>query len=234
MREGKPCNIIVTQPRRIAAVSVSRRVCSERDWQLGALCGYQIGLDGKHVSDDTLITYVTTGVLLQKLVGKNAEANFHRYTHIILDEVHERDLDTDFVMLLIKLKSYGILRSKVILMSATLDSATFAKYFGDPEAKNPALLKAPVLTCENMVFEVKEFYWSELVSDNSFISATLCNSYKEFTEQTRQFRCLNNAIKRTSTYTSRSLQQKQNQHHGHHRSELGKITFYGTISLHRN
>jgi len=41
--QGRYCNIIVTQPRRIAAVSIARRVCAERDWQLGRICGYQVG-----------------------------------------------------------------------------------------------------------------------------------------------------------------------------------------------
>ena len=71
MEERKYCNIVVTQPRRIAAFSVARRVCSERNWTLGGLCGYQIGLDRSCVSEDTRITYVTTGVLLQKLIGKS-------------------------------------------------------------------------------------------------------------------------------------------------------------------
>ena len=61
--ENKPCNIIITQPRRIAAVSVATRVCNERNWSLGTVCGYQIGLDRKHQSADTRICYVTTGIL---------------------------------------------------------------------------------------------------------------------------------------------------------------------------
>jgi hypothetical protein len=61
MRDNKYCNIIVTQPRRIAAVSVAQRVCNERSWDLGTVCGYQIGLDRKHMSPDTRICYVTTG-----------------------------------------------------------------------------------------------------------------------------------------------------------------------------
>ena len=52
------CNIIVTQPRRIAAISVSSRVAYERGWDLGSVCGYQIGLDRKHISQDTRISYV--------------------------------------------------------------------------------------------------------------------------------------------------------------------------------
>jgi ATP-dependent RNA helicase TDRD9 len=106
----KECNIIITQPRRIAAMSVAKRVCFERGYTLGTFCGYQIGLDRSTINLDTRISYVTTGVLLQKLINSSKKGpqvdSFDHYTHIILDEVHERDLDTDFVMLVIKLKSY--------------------------------------------------------------------------------------------------------------------------------
>ncbi len=77
------CNIICTQPRRIAAKSVARFVADTHDWPLGSLVGYQIGMD-KNVSEATRLTFVTTGVLLEKLVNQR---NMNQYTHIILDEV---------------------------------------------------------------------------------------------------------------------------------------------------
>ena len=82
-RERRHCNIICTQPRRIAAVSVAKFVAKSRGWRLGSLVGYQIAMD-KFVSEDTRLNFVTTGVLLQKLVGMK---NMNQYTHIILDEV---------------------------------------------------------------------------------------------------------------------------------------------------
>lgn len=82
-REKRHCNIICTQPRRIAAVSVAKFVAQSRGWRLGSLVGYQIAMD-KFVSEDTRLTFVTTGVLLQKLVGMK---NMNQYTHVILDEV---------------------------------------------------------------------------------------------------------------------------------------------------
>jgi len=182
MQSKKYCNIIVTQPRRIAAVSVSRRVCQERDWTFGSLCGYQIGLDKTTTCEDTRITYVTTGILLQKLISSDAEETFNKtYTHIILDEVHERDLDTDFVLLVIKLKSYRNLRAKVILMSATIDSDMFAKYFS-PNLSiglNSTLNTkgAPILKIENNPYNVQDFYWEDLVENNSFIAQILASSF---------------------------------------------------------
>lgn len=79
----KHCNIICTQPRRIAAKSVAKFVAQTHDWKLGTLVGYQIGMD-KNVSEDTRLTFVTTGVLLEKLVNQR---NMNQYTHVILDEV---------------------------------------------------------------------------------------------------------------------------------------------------
>lgn len=83
--QKKYCNILVTQPRRIAAQSIAKRVSDERKWPLGNLVGYQVGRD-KKVTEDTRITYVTTGVLRQKLIMNKS---MNEYTHIILDEVRK-------------------------------------------------------------------------------------------------------------------------------------------------
>lgn len=84
-KDHRYCNIIVTQPRRIAAVSISKRVCQERGWTQGSLVGYQIGRD-KCISEDTRLSYVTTDVLLNKLIQ---EKNMNQFTHVILDEVRK-------------------------------------------------------------------------------------------------------------------------------------------------
>ncbi|XP_076315102.1 putative ATP-dependent RNA helicase spindle-E [Tachypleus tridentatus] len=80
--KGRHCNIVVTQPRKIAATSIARRVCQERNWKLGSICGYQVSMDSQ-TSDDTRLCYVTTGVLLQKLIHSR---NMNMYTHVIIDE----------------------------------------------------------------------------------------------------------------------------------------------------
>ena len=87
-KENKHCNIICTQPRRIATTSIAKHICNERKWQLGNLVGYQIQLDRK-TSEDTRLTFCTTGVLLQKLVNQR---NLNEYTHIILDEVRSNSV----------------------------------------------------------------------------------------------------------------------------------------------
>lgn len=194
MKEKKYCNIIVTQPRRIAATSVAMRVCNERGWNLGGYCGYQIGLDRSKVTEDTRITYVTTGVLLQKLIGPQAHENFNsKYTHIILDEVHERDLDTDLLLLVIKIQTFFDLKAKVVLMSATMESDLFAKYFaktiGFPESvkiishdkTNKRLV--PILDIKSTTYNVQEFYWDNLVANNSFMTSIINRSFKSKFDQ---------------------------------------------------
>lgn len=86
LTQHKHCNIICTQPRRIAAKSVSKFVAESRGWPLGSLVGYQIGMD-KKVSETTRLSFVTTGILLEKLVNQR---NMNQYTHVILDEVYAK------------------------------------------------------------------------------------------------------------------------------------------------
>lgn len=99
MNRKKHCNIIVTQPRRIAAISVSKQVNKERGWKNGLLVGYQVGRKKDYDLNTTKILYCTTGILLQKIIKAKTLSEF---THIILDEVHERSLEMDFLLLVIK------------------------------------------------------------------------------------------------------------------------------------
>lgn len=103
----------------------------ERGWPLGTVVGYRVGLDAQ-IGPDTILTYMTTGVLLQQLVTAKSMS---MYTHIILDEVHERDQEMDFLMLVVrKLSRQQLCRTKVVLMSATFDTDQFSKYFARPTA----------------------------------------------------------------------------------------------------
>ena len=97
--ERRHVNIVVTQPRKLAASSLARRVCQERKWRLGGLVGYQVGLDRGNKSPDTRLLYVTTGVLKKMIIGRKS---LDTWTHIILDEVHERSEDMDLLMLMCK------------------------------------------------------------------------------------------------------------------------------------
>ena len=122
------CRIICTQPRRIAAISIAKRVAEERRSQIGMEIGYQVSMDKQSDDEQTLLTYVTTGILLQRLVGSKS---LEPYTHILIDEVHERDTDTDFVLLILRELVRQSKKVKVVLMSATIDCDLFASYFSN-------------------------------------------------------------------------------------------------------
>lgn len=118
-------NIVVTQPRRISAISVAERIAQERLEQVGQTIGYHVRLEAKK-SAQTKLTLLTTGILLRRL---QLEGDLADVTHVFVDEVHERDINTDF--LLIVLRSLLAQRKdlKVILMSATINADLFANYF---------------------------------------------------------------------------------------------------------
>ncbi|MFT7806120.1 putative ATP-dependent RNA helicase DHX57 [Arapaima gigas] len=128
--QGPPAlvpNIVCTQPRRISAISVAQRVAQERAERLGHSVGYQIRLESVK-SSATRLLYCTTGVLLRRLEG---EPDLRGVTHIIVDEVHERTEESDFLLLVLKDLMVQRPELKIILMSATLNAELFSQYFHD-------------------------------------------------------------------------------------------------------
>ncbi|XP_076841783.1 ATP-dependent RNA helicase TDRD9 [Brachyhypopomus gauderio] len=157
--KGAPCSLVVTQPRKIGASSIARWVARERKCTLGSLVGYQVGLE-KMVTEHTQLTYMTTGVLLQKLVAAKSLTEF---SHIFIDEVHERTQELDFLLLVIrKLMKSNSRYVKVILMSATINCTEFAEYFGTPVRSqiNPAY----VFEVEGAPYTIEEFYLDDIKS----------------------------------------------------------------------
>ncbi|PHJ18936.1 helicase associated domain protein [Cystoisospora suis] len=122
----KSLNAIVTQPRRLACIALARRVAQEFDEPLGKSVGFRISGDSC-VSKNTKVCFVTTGYFLQILI--NQPHALSSLTHVILDEVHERDLDADLLSLVLKLQLRHKGGLKLIVMSATLQGNLFAEYF---------------------------------------------------------------------------------------------------------
>ncbi|KAJ8681587.1 hypothetical protein QAD02_017379 [Eretmocerus hayati] len=116
-----------TQPRRVAAMSVAKRVSDEMDSSLGEKVGYAIRFEDC-TSKDTIIKYMTDGILLRESLR---EGDLDRYSVVIMDEAHERSLSTDVL--------FGLLRDvvarrhdlKLIVTSATMDSSKFSSFFGN-------------------------------------------------------------------------------------------------------
>jgi HrpA-like RNA helicase len=144
--------IICTQPRRVSAISVAQRVAEERGQKCGGLVGYSIRFENV-ASTATRILYVTTGILLRRL---HSDPDLNGVAVIVVDEVHERDVDTDFALLmlrdLIHRKRKHPLR--LVVMSATIQVDKLVNYFRRPKpAPAPPLIAIP-----GALFDVKE-YW---------------------------------------------------------------------------
>jgi len=123
---GAFSSIICTQPRRISAMSVSERVAYERGEQLGESVGYKVRLEGVK-GRDTRLLFCTTGILLRRLL---VDRNLRGVTHVIVDEIHERGMNEDFLLIILKDLLSRRSELKLILMSATLDAELFSSYFG--------------------------------------------------------------------------------------------------------
>ncbi|KAF7047844.1 hypothetical protein CFC21_056707 [Triticum aestivum] len=137
--------IAVTQPRRVAAVSVSRRVAQELGVSIGEEVGYAIRFEDR-TSEKTKIKYLTDGVLLRESLS-NPELK--QYSVIILDEAHERSLNTDILLGLMKrLIKHRASDLKVLITSATLDGLKVSNFFSG----------CPVLNIPGTIFPVEKFY----------------------------------------------------------------------------
>lgn len=131
MAAGKPCKIYCTEPRRISAISLAERVSQELGEAKGAvggdnsLVGYAIRLDS-HIGREARLVYATSGILLRMLEGTSV----NEVTHIIIDEVHERSIESDFLLIILKTLLQVRKDLKVVLMSATLDAERISEYCG--------------------------------------------------------------------------------------------------------
>lgn len=168
--QGAHCNIICTQPRRLAALSVADRVAKERGELVGAgSVGYSVRFESKPPEEHGSITFCTIGVLLRRLQsamseGGLAAAKLDQITHILVDEVHERDVDTDLLLVVLKrLMQDRKIRNiplKVVLMSATIDPRLFQEYFPDPAGN-----KATVIEIPGRTFPVARLFLDDFIGD---------------------------------------------------------------------
>lgn len=161
--KGSTCHIICTQPRRISAISVAERVAVERGEKLGHSAGFQIRLEKVAPRNTGSILFCTTGVLLQYM---HNDPLLTLASHVIIDEVHERDTLSDFVITLIKDILPVRPDLKVILMSATLNADKFSKYLND----------CPTVLIPGFTFPVTEYYLEDVLQMTGF---RICSGKKE-------------------------------------------------------
>jgi ATP-dependent RNA helicase DHX8/PRP22 len=140
-----------TQPRRVAAVSVSKRVSEEFGCSLGEQVGYSIRFDDC-TSPETQIKYMTDGMLMREYLADN---DLRRYSALMLDEAHERTIHTDVLFGLLKDLCRRRPSMKIIVTSATLDAEKFSTYF----------FQCPIFTIPGRTFPVEILYTKEPESD---------------------------------------------------------------------
>lgn len=156
--------IVCTQPRRISAIGVASRVADERLASLGQDVGYVIRGETKAMSS-TQIRFVTAGILLRMI----QQESIRGITHIVVDEVHERSLDGDFLLILLKrlVKHSNV---KVILMSATVNPQQFLDYYGG---------KVGYAHIEGRTFPVKSVYLDEILAMTRYVPQKLMENSPE-------------------------------------------------------
>ncbi|KAF5751882.1 ATP-dependent RNA helicase DHX36 isoform X1 [Tripterygium wilfordii] len=157
---GAVCSIICTQPRRISAMSVSERVSSERGEKLGESVGYKVRLEGMK-GRDTHLLFCTTGILLRRLL---VDRNLKGVTHVVVDEIHERGMNEDFLLIVLKDLLPRRPDLRLILMSATLDAEIFSSYFGGALVINIPGFAYPVRT--HFLEDILEMTTYRLTSSN--------------------------------------------------------------------
>jgi len=157
------CSIVCTQPRRISCISIAERVNQEQcsGESVGNMIGYNIRLESKATAATQLL-FVTPGILLRRL---SSDPSLSQFSHVIIDEIHEKDKYTEF--LLITLRDLIPMRPglRLILMSATLQTSLLLDYFsstaGVPE---PAVVKV-----EGRTFPVQPFFLEDILRMTGYV-----------------------------------------------------------------
>uniref|UniRef100_A0A0K0F424 RNA helicase n=1 Tax=Strongyloides venezuelensis TaxID=75913 RepID=A0A0K0F424_STRVS len=151
---GADFNCIITQPRRLSAISLAKRVAEERYEKLGDSVGYCVRFDKVDPRPFGSILFGTVGTILRKL-----SSGFRGVSHVIVDEVHERTLDTDFLLIILKKLMYQYPNLRVILMSATVNTEQFERYLNGIE----------VIELNGTSHQVQEMYLDEFIQYYNYI-----------------------------------------------------------------
>ncbi|KAL6453004.1 hypothetical protein SBY92_000349 [Candida maltosa Xu316] len=159
--------IICTQPRRLSAVSLADRISKERVDQVGGETGYIIRGENK-TGKNTRITFATTGVLLRMLQSSAKNGVLKDIGYILIDEVHERSVDADFLLILLKKMMKSLPKLKIVLLSATISLETFTNFFSKP---------LQPLHIEGRTFPIEDHYLDTILTETDY---KLQNSDGEF------------------------------------------------------
>lgn len=139
--------IICTQPRRVAAISIASKVSKELGYPLGHEVGYSVRFED-YTSSKTILKYVTEGILLREIT---ANPTLSSYSAVMIDEAHERTLNTDILLGLLKEIIKDNHEIRIIITSATMNVDKFSKYFNN----------APILVIPGRQYPITTYYLNE-------------------------------------------------------------------------
>lgn len=156
-----------TQPRRLAATSVARRIAQELNTEPGVIVGYQIRFT-ERMKEGAWIKLMTDGILLAETQG---DPDLRNYDTLIIDEAHERSLNIDFLLGYLKHLLARRPDLKIIITSATIDADRFARHFASGKGN------APVINVSGRLFPVETRY-APLLKDEDLNDA-ICRASDE-------------------------------------------------------
>ncbi|XP_064642225.1 ATP-dependent DNA/RNA helicase DHX36-like [Lineus longissimus] len=155
---GSHCRIVCTQPRRISTINLAHRVAEERAERCGgdnSSVGYQIRLEAEKPRENGSILFCTTGIMLKRL---ESDKYLDRVSHLILDEIHERDINSELLLIIMKEILPHRENMKLILMSATLRAELFSQYYNN----------CPMLEIPGRIYPVQEYNLEDVVEMISY------------------------------------------------------------------
>ncbi|GBN95129.1 Putative ATP-dependent RNA helicase DHX30 [Araneus ventricosus] len=150
--KGANCNILISQPRRLSAISIAERIAYERGEQVGETVGYHVRLNKNLPKQSGAMLFCSTGMLLRKLCFN---PNLDGISHVIVDEVHERNIQIDILLILLKHLLEANKNIKILIMSASFNTSVFSQYFNN----------CPVIHVPGNVYPVKEYFLEKLPPD---------------------------------------------------------------------
>ena len=161
--------IVCTQPRRVAAITLAQRIAEEYGCDVGQEVGYITG-NNKKVSENTIATFMTDRALLSKCLLDPKYLD--KYKYVVIDEAHERSVDTDILIAMLKKEQQQNRHITIVIMSATIDVDLFSTYFDG----------CPVITIPGRTFPV-EVEWcgggteGQGTSSDNYVSRAVQKSY---------------------------------------------------------
>ena len=175
LSQGRQCRIYCTEPRRISAISLAQRVSEELGEAKGdlgtmrSLVGYAIRLES-YTTAQTRLVFATVGIVLRMLENTDGLRDI---THLILDEVHERSIDTDFLLIILRSLVAKRPDLKVVLMSATVDAQKFSHYLGG----------VPIISVPGRTFPVKSKFLEDVIELTGYHSEEIKDLSNDDTDE---------------------------------------------------